>query len=138
MVSLMTGWTPADVSPLALAYIGDAVWEVFARDHVLESGIRRPKELHSATTYFVSARAQARLSEAIWDQLTEAEQTMLKRGRNAKPGHTRKSADVLDYRHSTGFETLIGYLYGSGQRQRLDEVCRLAAGFIETWRAAGK
>lgn len=138
MVPLMTSWTPSEVSSLALAYIGDAVWEVFARNRVLESGIRRPKQLHSATTNFVSARAQARLCAAIWDQLTEAEQGILKRGRNAKPGHSRKSAEVLEYRHSTGFETLIGYLYGSGQHERLNEVCCVAAEYIEHWREADK
>lgn len=134
MVSAMMDWKTSEVSSLALAYIGDAVWELFARNHVLKSGIRRPKELHTATTRYVSARAQARLAAELWDELCEEEQAVLKKGRNAKPGHVRKNADVLDYRHSTGFEAVIGYLYGSGKLERLEEVCQMACAKVDEWK----
>lgn len=133
MVQTMSDWKASDLSALALAYIGDAVWELYARNHVLDSGIRRPKELHRAATKFVSARAQARLVSELWDVFTEKEQGVLRRGRNAKPGHSRKNADVLDYRHSTAFEALVGYLYGTEQHERLAEVFQMAVQRIDTW-----
>lgn len=134
MVPGMTEWKASDLSPLALAYVGDAVWELYARNHVLARGIRRPKELHRAATHYVSAAAQARLTAEMWETLTEEEQAMIRRGRNAKSGHVRKNADVLDYRHSTGFEALIGYLYGSGKIERLEQVCHLALERVDTWK----
>lgn len=133
MVSAVNGWNVSDLSPLALAYVGDAVWELYARNHVLRRGIRRPKELHKAATRYVSAVAQARLAAEMWADLSEEEQAVLRRGRNAKSGHVRKNADVLDYRHSTGFEALIGYLYGRSEQERLDEVCRLALERVDNW-----
>ncbi|QSO50570.1 ribonuclease III [Alicyclobacillus curvatus] len=127
-------WNVSELSPLALAYVGDAVWEVYARNHVLRQGIRRPKELHRAATKYVSAIAQARLAAELWDSLTDEEQAVLRRGRNAKSGHVRKNADVLDYRHSTGFEAVIGYLYGSGNKERLEQLCRLALERADEWK----
>jgi ribonuclease-3 family protein len=126
-----------ELSPLALAFLGDAVWELFARSHVLARGIRRPDDLHKATTTYVRASAQARLADALWPELTEAEQAVLRKGRNAKAGHVRKSADVLSYRHSTGFESLIGYLYGSGQNERLQMLCERALRLVDEWEANG-
>ncbi|SFU68324.1 Mini-ribonuclease 3 [Alicyclobacillus macrosporangiidus] len=124
---------PRGIPTLALAFIGDAVWELRVREHVLRKGVRRPHELHQATTRYVRARSQAHLAAVLGPLLSEEERGFLRRGRNAKPGHTRKSADVLDYRHSTGFETLIGYLYTSGQRDRLDELCHRALAAIDDW-----
>ena len=124
-------WPVKQLSPLALAFIGDAVWEVYARNHVMQRGIRKPGELHSAATSYVRAKSQAQLAQWLFADLTPAEQDMLKRGRNAKSGHARKNAEILEYRHSTGFETLIGYLYGSGQNQRLDELCEKALALID-------
>lgn len=131
MVSEMTEWRADALSSLALAYIGDAVWEVYVRNHVLEQGIRRPKDLHRASTKYVKAHAQATLASMLWDDLTEEEQDVLRRGRNAKSGTVRKNADILDYRHSTGFEALIGYLYGQGNQTRLDELCKAALAKID-------
>lgn len=121
------------IPTLAFAFIGDAVWELRVREHVLRKGIRRPNELHRAATRYVRARSQAYLADVLGPLLSEDERGFLRRGRNAKPGHARKSADVLDYRHSTGFETLIGYLYTSGQRDRLDELCKRALAAVDNW-----
>lgn len=132
MVSEMTSqWKPADLSPLALAFIGDAIWEVYARDRVIGHGIRRPHDLHRATTAYVCAKAQAWLAGQLADELTDEERDVLRRGRNAKAGHLRRSAGAIEYRYSTGFEALIGHLYGSGQRERLDHICSRAMALIE-------
>lgn len=124
-------WTWKDVSPLALAFMGDAIWEVYVRNHVLNQGIRRPDLLHKVSSRYVRASAQAAIADALYDQWSEDEQQAFRRGRNAKPGHTRKSADVLDYRHSTGFEALLGYLYGSGKAERAAEICLMAVRVID-------
>lgn len=124
-------WSVADLSPLALAFIGDAVWELRARLHCLDRGVRKPGELHKACTRYVSSKAQARLAEALMPLLTPDEQAWVRRGRNAKSGHIRKNVDVLVYRHATGFETLIGYLSESGQQDRLDQIVRHAFACID-------
>lgn len=105
--------------PLALAYIGDAVYEVAVRQHVIARPNLRPHHLHRESTKFVSAKAQARLLALIEPQLTEQEQDVVRQGRNAKSGTVPKNADVLDYRHATAFESLVGYLYYTGAHDRL-------------------
>jgi ribonuclease-3 family protein len=128
---MSTGWTWQELSPLALAFMGDAVWEVYVRNYVLSQGVRRPDLLHRQSSRYVRATAQARVVEELYNDLNEIEQQIVRRGRNAKPAHTRKNTDVLQYRHSTGFEALVGYLYGSGQQARLDEVCKLGLAAID-------
>lgn len=130
---MKVSWPPAGISVLALAYIGDAVWELYARNHVLARGVRKPHELHKAVTRYVRASAQARLVEQLTPILSEDETGVLRRGRNAKSSHARKSTDVLSYRHSTGFEALLGYLYGSGANDRLDSLCQTALQWIDEW-----
>ncbi len=116
---------PHLVSPLALAYLGDAVYDLFVRQYVLTKKSRRPNELHRTATQFVSAKAQARAAR-LWEPLlTEEEQDMLRRGRNAKAHAAPKNTAVQEYRYSTGFECLIGYLYLAGRHERLEELLRL-------------
>lgn len=109
---------------LALAYMGDAVYEVYIRKFLLESGHVKPNDLHRASTKYVSAKAQAaqfhRLREIEF--FTEAEETVAKRGRNAKSGHVPKNTDVQTYNHSTAFEAVIGYLFLTGQLDRMEEI----------------
>lgn len=119
-------WQPNQLSPLGLAFIGDALWEVFARQHCLNLGIRKPNDLHRRCTKYVSARAQASVLREIMGELTEEEKNVVRKGRNAKSAHIRKNVDVQVYRYSTGFETLIGFLHGSGQRDRLEEVVSMS------------
>jgi len=109
---------------LALAYIGDAVYEVFIRQHLLETGQTRPNELHRQATQFVSAKAQSKLIQKMLteEMLTETEESIFKRGRNAKSHTTAKNADVATYRASTGFEALMGYLHMTKQLKRLEEL----------------
>jgi ribonuclease-3 family protein len=110
---------PKHLHPLVLAYIGDAIYEVFIRQYMISLTNHRPHHLHKQSTFFVSARAQAKALTQWLPLLTEEEMDMVKRGRNAKSGSVPKNADVLDYRHSTAFECLIGYLYYQKQYERL-------------------
>lgn len=109
---------------LALAYMGDAVYEVYVRKFLLESGRVKPNDLHRASTKFVSAKAQAAQLHRLFEEqfLTEEEQTVAKRGRNAKSGHIPKNTDVLTYNHSTALEAVIGFLFLTGQLERMEEI----------------
>ncbi|WP_375295554.1 MULTISPECIES: Mini-ribonuclease 3 [Paenibacillus] len=110
---------PQQLNPLVLAYVGDAVYEVFIRQYVVSLANHRPNQLHRLSTHFVSAKAQAKALQAWLPLLTEQETDIVKRGRNAKSGTSAKNADILEYRHSTAFECLIGYLYYTKQFDRL-------------------
>lgn len=101
---------PDQMPPLALAYLGDAVFEVYVRQYLLSQPNLRPHHLHKRATRLVAAKAQAKLLIEWLPILDEDELDIVKRGRNAKSG-VPKSAGVLEYRHSTAFECLIGYLY---------------------------
>lgn len=110
---------------LALAYIGDGIYEMYIRRHVLATGMTKPNHLHRAATRYVSAKAQATLINLMLEQpdfLTEDELDYYKRGRNSKSHTKAKNADVVTYRMSTGFESLIGYLYLSEQQERLETI----------------
>ena len=106
-------------SPLTLAYIGDAVYELVIRTMVVEKGNRQASQLHRLTTSYVKAQAQAAMIEALEPELTEEELAIYKRGRNAKSYTSAKNASILDYRKATGLEALIGYLYLSGREERV-------------------
>ncbi|TYC48863.1 Mini-ribonuclease 3 [Weissella muntiaci] len=109
---------------LDLAYYGDAVYEVYIRQHLLAKGITKPYLLQRTAKNYVSAKAHAALYELMVtdDLLTETEQLYFKRGRNANSHTKAKNTDVVTYRISTGFEALIGYLAASEQQTRLDEI----------------
>lgn len=116
------GVNPETYSPLALAYIGDAVYDLIIRTLFVEKGNSPAKKLHRQTIRFVKAAAQAKLILAIQEDLTEKELAIFKRGRNAKSSSVAKNADVHDYRNATGFEALCGYLYLSKQLDRVIEL----------------
>jgi len=109
---------------IALAYIGDAIYEVYIRDFLLETGVTRPNQLHHRATKYVSAKAQAYLYQEmlVENLLTEEEELYFKRGRNAHSHTKAKNTDSKTYSISTGFEALLGYLHLSGQKERLDEI----------------
>ena len=109
---------------LALAYVGDAVYEVYIRDYLVAQGQTRPNQLHHMATHYVSAKAQAALIQKMLDEeiLTEEEHDFYRRGRNSKSHTGAKNADVTTYRIATGFESLIGYLHLTQQKERLDEL----------------
>ena len=109
---------------LALAYMGDAIYEVYIREYLLNQGKTRPNQLHHTATKYVSAKAQAKLMQAMLDAelLTEKEVDFYRRGRNSKSHTSAKNADILTYRISTGFEALMGCLYLTKQIERMEEL----------------
>ncbi len=107
---------------LALAYIGDAAYELAVREHILKNGITVNGEMHRAAKRFVSAAAQTEMLKKLTDVLTEDEASVVRRGRNAKSHSHPKNADLSDYHNATGFEALWGYLYLSGDTQRMNEL----------------
>lgn len=106
-------------SPLTLAYIGDGIYELVIRSVVVERANRSANDLHKKTTRYVKAPAQSAMIEALLPELTEEEEAVYRRGRNAKSYTTAKNASVADYRRATGFEALMGYLYLTGQIDRM-------------------
>lgn len=112
------------LNSLALAYMGDAVYEQYVRHHLLQSGKVRPNQLHKEATAYVSAKSQAKLLHRLLDMgfLSEQEIVIVKRGRNAKSGSVPRNTDVQTYRHSTAFEALIGHLYLAGDIERIEEL----------------
>lgn len=106
-------------SPLTLAYIGDAVFDLVIRSAMVGRGNAGVNALHRRTSHIVKARTQARLAESLWPQLTEKEADIYRRGRNAHSFTTAKNASMSDYRKATGFEALFGYLYLTDQWERM-------------------
>ncbi len=118
-------WKDGDVRalhPLKLAYIGDAVYEVYIRRYLLESSREKMHIIHRKSTKFVSAKAQADIVHSLDDFLTDEEKSVIRRGRNTKSHSVPKNAAVSDYKYATGFEALIGYLYLKGKKERIDEI----------------
>lgn len=111
-------------SPLVLAYIGDAVYELLIRTKVINHGSMQVNKMHKKSASLVKAETQANIIKAIQDDLTEEELAIYKRGRNAKSATTAKHATMMDYRMATGFEALVGYLYLQAQHDRLLELIR--------------
>lgn len=118
---------------LALAYIGDGVYELAIREHLIQQGQTRPNQLHHYTTRYVSAKAQARIMDYFVTKklLTENEHIFYKRGRNSKINTRAKNTDIQTYLQATGFESLVGYLYLTKQETRLKEIIQLCIQFIE-------
>ncbi|MCY0876466.1 MAG: ribonuclease III [Firmicutes bacterium] len=108
--------------PLTLAYVGDAVWELHVRMMLVLAGERQPRQLHKLAVGYVKAGAQADRIHALQERLSEREQQVVRRGRNAKSATVPRGASVADYRSSTGLEALLGYLHLAGQDSRLQEI----------------
>lgn len=106
-------------SPLVLAYIGDAVYELAVRSLVVNHGSMQVNKMHKKSASLVKAETQANLIKVLEEQLTGEERAAYKRGRNARSATVAKHATMIDYRMATGFEALIGYLYLEGQYGRL-------------------
>lgn len=112
-------------SPVVLAYIGDAVYELIVRTILVERGTRQANTLHKKASNYVKASAQAAMAEAFMEELTEEELQFFKRGRNAKTVSMAKHATMHDYRHATGFEALMGYLYLTDQMERMIDLIKM-------------
>ncbi|MEH7452110.1 Mini-ribonuclease 3 [Gottfriedia acidiceleris] len=126
------------LNSLALAYIGDAVYEIYVRHHLLGKGTVRPNQLHRAATRFVSAKGQAKvIREMLFTEiLSDEEVAVVKRGRNAKSGTVPKNTDVQTYRYATAMEALIGYHYLLKNEDRLNTIVNFAIQFIENDKGA--
>lgn len=120
-----TSLQPEQYSALALAYIGDGVYDLMIRTIVIDLGNGKVKDFHRITSGIVKAASQAKLMHVIEAELDEQELAMYKHGRNAKSATSAKNASIVDYRIATGFETLIGYLYLSHRMDRAMELVKL-------------
>lgn len=115
-------------SPLALAYIGDSIYDVIIRTVVVERGNQSTKKLHRTAVRYVNAGTQARMAESLQDVFTEEEEEVYRRGRNAKSNSTAKNASLADYRKATGMEALLGYLYLQDRMDRAVELVKWGLG----------
>ena len=125
---------PASYSPLVLAYLGDAVYELAIRTLVVNEGNRQVNKMHKESASLVKAGTQMEFLLAIEDELTEEEKSVYRRGRNAKSVTMAKHATMKEYRMATGFEALIGYLYLQGRLERLAELFGLGLDRLGKWK----
>ena len=116
---------PKAYSPLGLAYIGDAVYEIGVRTLVISEGNMSVNKYHKKSSSLVKASAQAGVYDNIKEKLTDEEAAVYKRGRNAKSATAAKNASIVEYRMATGVEALIGYLYLSGRTARALELIKI-------------
>lgn len=107
-----------------LAYIGDSVYELYVREHLVKNSREVASKLHVKTIKYVSAKAQEYIINNIYEILTEEEKEVYKRGRNANANTVPKNTDIVVYKKATGFEAIIGYLYLTKQKRRLDDIIR--------------
>ena len=105
-------------SPLTLAYLGDAVYEMVIRTICVKRANMQTQKLHRKVTGYVSAKAQAKMMDALIGELTEEEESIYRRGRNSKPYTKAKNASMEEYLKATGFEALVGYLYLQKEYER--------------------
>lgn len=113
-------------SPLALAYIGDGIYDLIIRSMIVGKGNTQANQLHRQTSQLVKAHTQSEMIEVLLPELTEEEMAVYKRGRNAKSPTMAKNATMADYRRATGFEALLGYLYLENQMERMMELIKTA------------
>ncbi len=124
----------SQLNGIALAYMGDAAYEVFIRRHLIAQGLTKPKRLQHVATNYVSAKAQAALVDLMKTDglLNETEWDYFKRGRNANSHTHAKNTDVITYRISTGFEAVFGYLSLSDQTDRMKEIANWCIEQVES------
>lgn len=119
-------------SPLALAFIGDSVYEIIIRSLVTEQSNRPANTLNKAKVHYVNAAAQAFIIDSIMDRLSEEEAAVYHRGRNAKSYTSAKNQSVIDYRKATGLEALCGYLYLAGRLDRVLELVQYGVKLLDS------
>ncbi len=111
------------MSPLVLAYIGDTIYESYVREYLIRKNInKKVNDLHKSAVKYVKAKAQATAIHNLESELTEVELRIYKRGRNQKSHTSPKNADIIDYKHATGFEALVGYLHLGNEKDRLEYI----------------
>ncbi|SFM40664.1 ribonuclease-3 family protein [Gracilibacillus orientalis] len=129
----MTKQRPKEMKSLALAYMGDVIYEKYVREYLINKGTTKVQHLHQHAVQFVKATSQASVVHHWIDtnQLTTEELAVVKRGRNAKSGSVPKNTSVQAYRHSTAFEALLGFLYLDQQHDRLELLIKQAIDITE-------
>ena len=112
------------INIISIAYLGDAIFEVYIRESLIKKGIAKVEDLTKEATKYVSAKGQATILKNLLDEnyFTEEELDIIKRGRNYKRSSHPKHTDIITYKYSTGFEALIGYLYLSNKQERLSQI----------------
>ena len=122
------------INGIALAFEGDSVYSMYIRRHLIFQGLTKPNQLHREATKYVSAKAQANLISLMLEEgiLTEKEEDIYKRGRNANSHTKAKNTDIVTYRMSTGFEAVMGYLHMTEAIERLEELIDWCIRKIET------
>lgn len=113
------------MSPLVWAYVGDGVYELYIRTHLIKTTKLKPHRLHIETIKYVKAQSQAAILEKLQGSLLEEELEIVRRARNTENHHLPKNAQLRDYQYATALEGLIGYLYLSGKQKRLQEILKL-------------
>lgn len=122
---------PEQVSCLVLAYLGDAVYELYVRSYLIGDGRVKVNRLHKEAVKMVQAKTQAQVLKSLEGTLDETEAGVVRRGRNTKSVHVPKNAEVIDYRHATALECLFGYLYLKGRHERIAEIFAKAVKVVE-------
>lgn len=120
----MNDINPKLVNSLALAYLGDSIYEIYVREYLIRKNIQKVNELQKEAVKYVSARGQYSYLKLMIDNsfLTEEELSIVNRARNHKSHAQPKNTDIITYKHSTGLEALIGYLYLDNNKKRIDEI----------------
>lgn len=113
------------MSPLTWAYVGDGIYELFIRMNLVNKTRLKPHMLHIEAIKYVKAEAQANILKNIYNNLTDEEKDIVRRGRNAENHHVPKNSTIEEYSYSTAFEALIGYLYLTKQDLRLQEILNM-------------
>lgn len=113
------------MSPLTWAYIGDAVYELYVRNKLINETNMKPHKLHIEAIKYVKAKSQADKLNEIYEILNDEEKDIVRRGRNTQNHHLPKNSNVQEYMYSTAFEALIGYLYLTEQNDRLKEILEM-------------
>ena len=120
------------MSPLVLAYLGDTVYESYIREYLIRGNCnKKVNDLHKAAIKYSNAKAQASIIHNMMEEFSEEELRIYKRGRNQKSHTSPKNADIIDYKHATGFEALIGYLYLDKNYERLEYIISEGIKIIE-------
>ena len=120
------------INVITLAYLGDSIYEVYVREYLINKGIAKVLDLQKESIKYVSAKSQSKILSYLIDNnlLTENELDIVKRGRNYKRSSHPKNTDIITYKMSSGFEAMIGYLYLSNNKDRLDEIMSYILGGI--------
>lgn len=118
-------------SPLALAYIGDCVYDLIIKNLMLSKGNRQVQKIHQDTSQLVQASTQSLMMRTMQEHLTEEEHAIYKRGRNAKSVSPAKNQSITDYRRATGFEALLGYLYLKKEWKRMVDLVKIGLDSLE-------